>query len=67
MIPAYGTVFLPQNPSTGDGRFQAAVAFLVWCALRKRLSPSAALGIDLFENSFWQAIFMGIIQAMPYK
>ena len=23
--------------------------------------------IDLFENSFWQASFRGIVQAMPHK
>ena len=29
------------------------------------LTPPSA--IDLFENSIWQAIFRGIVQAMPHK
>ena len=35
-----------------------------------KIEPASMLGdalIDLFENSFWQAIFRGIVQAMPHK
>ena len=30
MVPAYGMAFLPQNHSTGNGRFQAAVSWVAW-------------------------------------
>ena len=48
MIPAYGMLFLPQNPSTGNRQIQAVVSSLAWLAP----TYSAHAARRLHANSF---------------
>ena len=51
MIPALGMVILPQNPSTGNGRFQAGVAFLAWIERIYLKHSKNTFGRSLADNA----------------